>query len=224
MNATSNRAAGRPGARTRVLSVAALLCTLVTSCGGGAPEKTGSTVSGSTSSNTSAASSPATSTTTTTKATCDFKGALTVPGDTSLSRLTVMGVRAGRQECFDRLVIDLSGDNSKKPGYQVRYVPKVLEDGSGRPVVLRGGAFLHISVGAPSYDTSGQPTFLPADKNEVADVAGFTTFKQVAWAGSFEGMTTIGVGVREQLPFKVQVLEEDGKTRLVVDVAHQAKP
>ena len=32
----------------------------------------------------------------------------------------------------------------------------------------------------------------------------------------------LGIGVREQLPFKVSIVEEAGKTRLVLDVAHNA--
>jgi hypothetical protein len=38
----------------------------------------------------------------------------------------------------------------------------------------------------------------------------------VAWAGSFEGQSTIGLGVRARLPFRV--LQLPG--RLVIDVAH----
>ena len=33
-------------------------------------------------------------------------------------------------------------------------------------------------------------------------------------------MTTFGVGVREQLPVKVSYLDDGGKARLVVDIAH----
>ena len=84
------------------------------------------------------------------------------------------------------------------------------------------GAFLHVGVGAPSSDQAGQATYVPANRAEVADVSGYNAFRQVAWAGSFEGMTTFGIGVREQLPFKVSVLTEDGRTRLVLDVAHAA--
>ena len=32
------------------------------------------------------------------------------------------------------------------------------------------------------------------------NVAGYRTFRQVAWAGSFEGQTTVGLGVRARLP------------------------
>lgn len=61
----------------------------------------------------------------------------------------------------------------------------------------------------------------PALSPELANVSGYRTFRQVAGAGSFEGQTTIGVGVRARLPFRVRTgAETGGGTRLVVDVAH----
>ncbi|SEW43770.1 hypothetical protein SAMN05421595_3085 [Austwickia chelonae] len=224
-NTGTPRTLRRPAA-TRLKRALAVACLplVVASCGG--QEKMANTASTSSMTSSSSASStspslPTVGTSTSSTQKCSFDGALTTPGDTALSKLTVTGVRTGKQDCFDRLVIDLSGDASKKPGYQVRYVPRVLQDGSGKPVTLRGGAFLTVGVGAASYDASAQPTFIPADKNELSDVTGYAAFKQVAWAGSFEGMTTIGIGVREELPFNVQVMDEGGKVRLVIDVAHQ---
>ena len=65
-------------------------------------------------------------------------------------------------------------------------------------------------------------TYLPKNRKEVVDVTGYRTFSQVAWAGSFEGQTTIGLGVRARLPYRVFVLDGPGnRTRLVVDVAHR---
>jgi hypothetical protein len=44
----------------------------------------------------------------------------------------------------------------------------------------------------------------------------------ITWAGSFEGYTTIGLGVRARLPFRVLVLDGPvAGSRIVVDVAHQ---
>lgn len=234
MSTKFDRFAGRP--RTRVAALLACAPLLLAGCGGDNTARTSAAVNATTSGSATqtSATSPAvpasTAMTATTVAsptspggsatTCSFGGATTAPVDTSLSQMTVTGVRAGQQDCFDRLVIDLAGDSAKKPGYQVRYVSQVRQDGSGKPVVLRGGAFLTVVVGAPSYDASGQPTYLPADATELVDVTGYASLRQVAWAGSFEGMTTIGVGVREQLPFKASIIDDGGKTRLVLDVAH----
>lgn len=138
-------------------------------------------------------------------------------GDLGTARL--VNVRSGRHGCFDRLVIDLDGPVS---GYRVRYVAEVAQDGSGEPVPLRGGAFLAIVILSPAYDDDGMPTYTPADPTELVDVEGYRVFRQVAWAGSFEGQTTIGLGVRRRLPFRVFTLDGPGEgSRIVVDVARR---
>ena len=53
-------------------------------------------------------------------------------------------------------------------------------------------------------------------------VTGFSTFRQVSWAESQEGLTAVGLGVRARLPFRVFVLDGPGAgSRVVVDVAHR---
>ncbi len=137
----------------------------------------------------------------------------------------VNGVRAGRHACFDRLVVDVGGQDSTFGSYDVRYVPVVHQDGSGDAVPVRGAADLQIVLDAPAYDQYGNPTFAPADRREVVDVSGYSTFRQVALAGSFEGRTTIALGVRARLPFRVFVLpgtpNTDHTPRVVIDVAHR---
>lgn len=125
----------------------------------------------------------------------------TVPG-----RIT--GVRAGRHACYDRLVLDMTG---RVPGYDVRYVTTVLSEGGGFPVPVAGGARLAVVA------KKGATTIPP-----MPSVAGFTTFRQVRWAGSFEGYTTVALGVRARLPFRVFTLYDasTNRSRLVVDVAH----
>ncbi len=137
--------------------------------------------------------------------------------EADLTRLSgqVVDVRAGRHACFDRLVLDVAGDLG---GYSVRYVPAVKHDGSGEVVPLRGGARLEVLATAPARPTDAW--FLP--NGELVDPTGYRTFRHVAWAGSFEGQSTIGLGVRARLPFRVLVLDGPGEgSRLVVDVAHR---
>lgn len=56
----------------------------------------------------------------------------------------------------------------------------------------------------------------------LVDVTGYRTVRQLAWAGSFEGCTSIGIGVRAHPPFRVFVLPGPGSTsRIVIDVAHR---
>lgn len=135
------------------------------------------------------------------------------------SAATIAGVRAGWDGCANRLVIDLAGPPD---GYRVQYVDQVYREGSGEPVPVRGGATLQVVATSPVYDpNTGETLWLPANWNEVVDVGWHPTFRQVAYAGSFEGQTTFALGVRARLPFTVFTLTGPGNgSRLVIDVAH----
>jgi hypothetical protein len=125
-------------------------------------------------------------------------------------------VRAGRHACFDRLVLDGAS------WARVRYVDLVHADGSGRVVPLRGGARLQIVTTRADDVQTGELTYDPADPAELVEVAHWRTFRQTAFAGDFEGQTTLGLGVRARLPFRVFVLAAPGRaSRVVIDVAHR---
>ncbi|WP_395575188.1 hypothetical protein [Streptomyces sp. BK79] len=131
----------------------------------------------------------------------------------------VEDVGTGRHACFDRLVVHVPGARAGDLGHFVRYVGRLHQDGSGRPIAVGGGAVLEVRVAAPGYrPETGAPTYpgragrpLPG-----VDLTGYRTFRDARFAGSFEGETQIGLGVRGRLPFRVLAL--DG--RVVVDVAH----
>ncbi|MEG3628316.1 AMIN-like domain-containing (lipo)protein [Streptomyces poriticola] len=131
----------------------------------------------------------------------------------------VRNVRTGRHTCFDRFVVDVPGAPADRLGFTVGYVDRLRQAGSGRPVAVGGGAVLEIRVNAPAYrPETGAPTYpgrvgrpLPG-----VDLTGYRTFRDARFAGSFEGETQLGLGVRARLPFRVLTL--DG--RVVVDVAH----
>lgn len=149
---------------------------------------------------------------------CGISWGSLAKADPDMSAANVTGVRTGKQPCFDRLVIDMAG---KVAGYSVQYVPVVTQDPTGFPIPVLGDADLQVVVTAPSYNQAGQPTYEPAAKAELSNVSGYQTFRQVVFAGSFEGTTSIGLGVRARLPFRVLTLDgPDGGSRLVVDVAH----
>ncbi|ALV44936.1 hypothetical protein MB46_04845 [Arthrobacter alpinus] len=139
-------------------------------------------------------------------------------GTGSIAHIT--NVRAGRHDCFDRMVVDVNGSAS---GYNVEYVDAVHSPGKGDLVPLRGGAVIVVVVHDPAYNSyTGSSTYNPANRNELVNTAGYATFRQVVMAGSFEGSTTIGLGVRARLPFRVLTLAGPGTTtRFVIDVAHR---
>ncbi|OKK08722.1 hypothetical protein AMK26_03765 [Streptomyces sp. CB03234] len=137
----------------------------------------------------------------------------------SAATASLVDIRTGRHDCFDRMVFHAPGIGSSKIGYHIRYVDRVYQDGSGQYVPVAGGARLEVRIAAPSYnpETGGQ-TY----RGKVAqplpgvNLTGYRTFKDARFVGSFEGDTQIGLGVRARLPFRVLHLPD----RLVVDVAH----
>jgi hypothetical protein len=129
---------------------------------------------------------------------------------------SLTAVRAGRHACFDRLVLDGAS------WARVRYVDQVRADGTGDVVPLRGGARLEIVTSRSDDVRTGAPTYTPADPGELVRVTGWRTFRQAAFAGGFEGRTTLGLGVRARTPFRVLVLTAPGRSpRVVIDVAHR---
>lgn len=136
---------------------------------------------------------------------------------TTLSTAPLTNIRSGSHLCYDRLVLDLAGAPG---GYSVKYVDVVRGPGSGDPVALRGGAAIEIVANNPAHDENGRATLVLRNRAEAANVSGFHTFRQVVFAGSFEGHTTIALGVRARLPFRVFTLDGPGSgSRLVLDVA-----
>jgi hypothetical protein len=125
----------------------------------------------------------------------------------------VRGVRVGQHGCFDRLVIDMSG--GKEPPFSARYVKQIVAQGSGKVLKVRGKAKILIVVRGPAG------SHYHANAVNLADVSGFRTFRQVRGAGSFERVTSIGLGVRAKLPFRVFELgSAEAGWRIVIDVAH----
>jgi hypothetical protein len=143
-----------------------------------------------------------------------------------MTSAAITNIRGGRHNCYDRLVFDLGAPQVAFPGqaagYDVRYVRAVTLDGSGQAIRLAGGAFLQVNVHANAYNVgTGVPTYRPANRARAVNVTGFRTFRQVYFGGTFEGITTVGLGVRARLPFRVFVLAGPGRgSRLVIDVAH----
>jgi hypothetical protein len=124
----------------------------------------------------------------------------------------VITARAGQHACFDRLVVDLGAGT--RPGYRVQYVRNVYAQGTGKRVRLSGRAALEITLHANAVAS------FPAAGRNVTAVRGFRELTQVASAGSFEGYTDIGVGLRARTSFRVELLKGPGShSRLVIDIA-----
>ena len=137
-------------------------------------------------------------------------------------------VRVGQHDCFDRVVMDVNGQADV--GYLVKYVPVVSADGSGKPFPVAGKAALQVVVHAPaqgSDDTGHQPGKILANAGDrlypASRLADWQSLREVRFAGSFEGYSTVAIGVRDKLPFRVSTeLDKTDEVRhLVIDIAHE---
>jgi hypothetical protein len=119
-------------------------------------------------------------------------------------------VSAGCHPTFDRFVIRA---RFATPGYDVRYVRRIVGDPSGRPVSLLGSKRIRVSFNlAAGHDNHGTNllagTLTPRCPNLL----------QVRKAGDFEGTVSFGLGLKRTTGFRVFRLTNP--TRTVIDVAH----
>ncbi|MFJ2031491.1 hypothetical protein [Streptosporangium sp. NPDC087985] len=125
---------------------------------------------------------------------------------------TVIGARFAEHEGFDRVVIDLKGE---MPGYSVRWVSQLVQDGSGDPIDAKGGAYLQVSMNpAVAHSESGSPTWVggPIFQAQLGNV------QNVVKTGDFEAVVGVGIVLDHRAAFRVT--EQKNPSRLVIDVAH----
>jgi hypothetical protein len=120
----------------------------------------------------------------------------------------LVSVQAVERKGYDRVLFTFQG---ALPGYQVRYVPEVT-DQAGRPLALRGRAFLAVTFEpARAHDPGGEPTVSTATLTPASPV-----LRQVRFAGDFEGRVSFGLGLAERDGFRVSELRDP--PRVAVDV------
>ncbi|TQL01184.1 hypothetical protein [Cellulomonas sp. SLBN-39] len=125
------------------------------------------------------------------------------------SFLTVVDVRTGEHDGYDRVVYELAGEGL--PGWRVGYVDEAVEDPSGEVVDVDGDATLEVWVTGTGYPTdTGHEEFADDLRPGTGDL------EHVTRPLTFEGMTQSFVGLDEQRPFRVTLLEDP--VRVVVDV------
>ena len=102
----------------------------------------------------------------------------------------ITGVRtAAHPECgYDRLVLDITGP---RPSFEVRYVPRVTADPSGKPIILPGQRYVLITLRpAQAHDSSGGSTV-----TRLAPALGYPVLKGYALVADFEGVFTLALGL-----------------------------
>ena len=129
------------------------------------------------------------------------------------ARVTVRAIRIGPHTGFDRVVFELGGTGT--PGWDVRYVDAAVSPGSGKPVAVRGGAVLRVSVTGAGYPYDTGVTEY-AGRGPLTAV-GTHAVTEAVFDGTFEGTTSAFVGTEARTPFRVYRL--DSPARIVVEVA-----
>jgi hypothetical protein len=122
-------------------------------------------------------------------------------------------LRYGCHDTFDRIVFDFR-DNI--PGYRVEYVePPISQDGSGEPLDIDGNAFLYVRFYvAQAHDEAGQSTY--TGPRQITP--GLEAVSEIEMAGDFEGYVSWGIGLPEELDFRVTDLADP--YRVVIDIEH----
>jgi hypothetical protein len=118
--------------------------------------------------------------------------------------------RTGCHATFDRFAFNARFGT---PSYDVRYVRKIVADGSGNTVHLLGSKRIRVIIRDARGHTQGGTNLL---KN--VDTPRCPNLRQVKVAGDFEGIVTFGLGLRHKTGFRVFRLTNP--RRVVVDIAH----
>ena len=123
----------------------------------------------------------------------------------------LVAVRVASHPTFDRIVFQFRGAT---PGYRVRYVPRIVQDGSGATVPLLGSRFLAIRFAAArAHRLDGSSSGVPRVRTPR-----FAAIRQVKLAGDFEGVVSYGAGIAGRRAFRVFTLTRP--PRMVIDVRH----
>lgn len=157
-------------------------------------------------------------TSTTVAATAIAVGAMLVPTTTTSAtpvgpmsqQGVVTDIRVGSHATFDRFVVQFK---KAMPGSTVTYKKHLRMDGSGDKVELKGRKNILVRLEpARAHRTNGSPT-IPTGK-----VVGFPEIREWRVLGDFEGVVTLGIGVRRKRAVEVTLLTHP--RRLVIDIAH----
>ncbi|MCF4121676.1 hypothetical protein L1785_11855 [Antribacter sp. KLBMP9083] len=136
------------------------------------------------------------------------------PSGTGL--LTVVDVRTGRHEGYDRVVFELDGTGEATPGWAVLYVDQATDDGSGNPVEVEGDAILSVLIHGTAYPEDSGVEEFAGERVQPEDTE---AVKEVVYRYIFEGDTSSFIGIDgERKPFRAFLVEDP--VRVVVDIQH----
>jgi hypothetical protein len=126
---------------------------------------------------------------------------------------TMTGIRSAAhpEPGFDRIVFDFTGP---LPGYTVRYVDEVRQDGSGRLVTVPGRRYLLIVFDpAQAHDDAGNALVTPPRRT-----LDYPMMRGYVLVGDFEGHVSVAVGLDDVVGYRVGELP-GSPGRIYLDVA-----
>jgi hypothetical protein len=122
----------------------------------------------------------------------------------------LVGIRSAAHpdEGYDRIVFDFTG---QLPGYTVRYVDEVREDGSDLPVAMPGRRYLLVVfTPAQAHTDAGQALIAPLRKD-----LDYPMMRGYVLVGDFEGYVSVAIGLDDVVGYRVGELPG----RIYLDVA-----
>jgi hypothetical protein len=127
---------------------------------------------------------------------------------------TLVDVRAGHRQGFDRIIFEFEG--GLPASTSVEWVKRVTQDGSGRPVTIQGDAFLLVSL----HGVLGHEMTTPMETTYGPRARAFAlpNVAHVVNAGDFEAVVSFGVGLMRQTRV-LRTAQRHDPARFVVDVA-----
>lgn len=150
------------------------------------------------------------------RSTADWSTFSDVGNNRHLFQGPILGVRTSTGTCFDTIEFEIATLDQPGPGFTLSYVPTLSYDPTGDPMQLFGLGHLQLTIYAPID--------VPTWKNyEFRAGSEYGSLRHIKFAGSFEGVTTFGIGVREKLPFLVMYSNEstNGNGKVIVYLAHE---
>ena len=122
----------------------------------------------------------------------------------------MFGTAVACHASFDRFVIRTRFGTA---AYAVRYVKRIVSDGSGETVKLKGRKRLRVVMRDTRAHTESGAPLIPNVRTPLCP-----NLRQVKVAGDFEGVVTFGIGLKRRTGFRVFRLTSPA--RVVIDVRH----
>lgn len=140
------------------------------------------------------------------------------PDGSGPSDQQLVALRSGVHDGFDRVVFEFSGEGL--PSWRAEYVDSAAELGRGNRIKMAGEAILQIYVSGPSWLPEEEvEDQLASDQYYERDTAALP--EEVHVQGPFEALSQYLIGLPEEVPFSVELLEDP--TRLVVDLENRGE-